>query len=115
MNDPNDRIRLQHILDATDEVISFLGDKNRDIFNDDRLLQLALTRLIEIIGEAANHVSDSIRDHYPQVAWSKIRGMRNRLTHAYFEVDLDLLWFTITQSVPELNQQIKSILIKWDE
>ena len=73
---------------------------------------MATTRLIEIIGEATNHISEAIQEHYTQVKWAQIRGMRNRLTHAYFDVDLDLLWFTIKYSIPELQQQIKDILSK---
>ncbi len=110
MNVSNDRIRLQHILDATTEIMQFVGDKSQQAFNEDRLLQLATTRLIEIIGEAANHISEDIRENYRQVKWVQIRGMRNRLTHAYFDVDLDLLWHTIKNSIPELQQQIKDIL-----
>ncbi|MCL4252183.1 MAG: DUF86 domain-containing protein [Anaerolineae bacterium] len=110
MNAPTDRIRLRHILDATTEIIQFVGDKSQQAFNEDRLLQLAITRLIEIIGEAANHIGEDIREQYHQVKWVQIRGMRNRLTHAYFDVDLDLLWYTIKHSIPELHQQIKGIL-----
>ncbi len=110
----NDHVRLHHILDSTTEIIRFLGDKTRAEFNNDRLLQLALTRLVEIIGEAANHISSSVREKYPDVKWAQIRGMRNRLTHAYFEVDLDLLWATVIVSIPELHRQVQQILSEWD-
>lgn len=74
------------------------------------MLQLALVRLIEIIGEAASRLSDDIKTKHASVPWVAIVGMRNRLIHAYFDIDLDVVWDTVTVAVPDLSRQIAAIL-----
>jgi uncharacterized protein with HEPN domain len=71
---------------------------------------LALTRLVEIIGEAANRVSEKTRQKNPQIPWPQIIGMRNRLIHGYDVVDLDLLWDTITNDLPPLVKSLQGIV-----
>jgi uncharacterized protein with HEPN domain len=66
--------------------------------------------LLEIIGEAANGVSEELREEYPQIFWTQMIGMRNRLIHAYFEVNVDLVWKTITEELPLLIRQIGQIM-----
>jgi uncharacterized protein with HEPN domain len=72
--------------------------------------QLALTRVVEIVGEAANHVSKDVQSAYPDVPWAAIIGMRHRITHGYFDIDLDTLWEVITRALPALLPQIRAIL-----
>jgi uncharacterized protein with HEPN domain len=87
----DDRVRLQHMLDASRKALALAeGTQREDLATDERL-SLALQRLIEIIGEAATKVSEATTSRAPQVPWAAIRGMRNRLIHAYFDVDLDRL------------------------
>jgi uncharacterized protein with HEPN domain len=69
-----------------------------------------MTRLLEVIGEAAGRVSQSTRDSKPQIAWSHIVGLRNRLIHGYDEVDFDILWQIVDQDLPELIADLRSIL-----
>lgn len=85
----SDRIRLQHMLDAAREALSFVRGKTREDLDRDRLLVLALVKAIEIIGEAACQVSSETRSQIPEVPWEDIIGMRHRLVHAYFDIDLE--------------------------
>jgi len=111
--DPN-RVRLQHMLDAARKIISYTTDVTRETLEDDEMRQLALTRLIEIIGEAATQITDDVYEAHPHIPWAAMRGMRNRLIHAYFDVNLDILWETMTVSIPVLIPQIEAILQEKD-
>jgi uncharacterized protein with HEPN domain len=105
-----DRVRLRHMLEAAREARAFTAGKERGDFDRDRLLQLGLTRLVEIIGEAAGQLSNEARQQHPAIPWSKITGMRNRLIHAYFAVNLDILWDTVTLELPILIGQLETLL-----
>jgi uncharacterized protein with HEPN domain len=106
----DDQTRLRHIRDAAAKVMAFTESKDRDSLAQDDLLQLALVRLIEIIGEAASRLSDDIKSRHASVPWVAIVGMRNRLIHAYFEVDLKVVWDTVTVAVPDLLGKVNAIL-----
>lgn len=79
-------------------------------FLDDATLQRAFVRSIEVIGEAAKQVPDTFRGQHPHVAWRGMAGMRDRLIHGYFGVDYVLVWDVVTKRIPELGEQISSIL-----
>ena len=106
----DDSIRLQHMLDAGREAESFSRNKTRKSLDSDRKLALALVKCIEIIGEAAAQISNESREALPQVPWSDIIAMRNRLIHAYFDMNLDILWKTITEDLPSLISELEKIL-----
>jgi uncharacterized protein with HEPN domain len=109
---PDDVIRLRHMADAAESALRFcLGRKRADLDTDD-MLRFALTRAVEIIGEAANKVSIEARTQIPDIAWSAIVGMRNRLVHAYFDVDSEILWTTVSERLPSLLRELKVILSK---
>jgi len=110
MSKIDDITRLQHIRDAAIRAISFIKDKTYEDFSQDEMLSLALVRLIEIIGEAANHVSPDCQKAYPQIPWREIVGMRNRIVHAYFDIDLDVIWQVVIADLPELLELIKQAL-----
>ena len=74
----------------------------RSDLDANRQLSLSLIRLLEIIGEAASGVSDEYRKKYPQIPWQQMIGMRNRLIHGYFDVNLDMVWQTVSQDLPDL-------------
>ncbi len=74
------------------------------------MLCFALVRAVEIVGEAAARISPETRTSFPELPWQAMIGMRNRLIHAYFDVDLEILWHTVEQALPELLQQIETIL-----
>jgi len=108
----DDRIRLQHMLDAAHEALSFVQGRRREDLDRDRLLVLGLVKAIEIIGEAAYQISASTRAKLPDIPWEDIVGMRHRLVHAYFDINLDILWRTVQNDLPPLVSILESILAK---
>ena len=102
--------RLLHMRDAAIEAIDFVSGRRRDELNTNRMLTLALVKDIEIIGEAASRISAECRARYPQLPWVQIIGMRNRLTHAYFEVNLDIVWQVVTNDLPTLVMELEQII-----
>ena len=107
----DDSVRLLHMLEAALEAISFAKNKTRKTLNTNRRLALALVKDIEIIGEAATNVTAERRRALPQIPWNKIIGMRNRLIHAYFEINLDILWKTVTEDLPPLISELEKIVL----
>ena len=105
-----DRIRLQHMLDAANEAWEFVRGKGRSDLDTDRKLVLSLIKELEIIGEAAGKVSAEIRAQHVSIPWQDISGMRNRLIHAYFDIDLDVVWTTVTKDLPFLKTELEKIL-----
>jgi uncharacterized protein with HEPN domain len=106
----DDLIRLRHMVDAAREAMSFAQGRTRSELNRDRMLALSLVKSIEIIGEAASRVSADVRAESPEIPWSSTIAMRNRLIHAYFDVDLDRLWDTVTDDLPPLVAALEKIL-----
>jgi uncharacterized protein with HEPN domain len=86
-NKLGDKARLEHILNAIEEIESFIKDLDLDGFLNNSLFQSATTRQIEIIGEAANKLSDEMKQKYSEVDWRGIAGFRNILVHEYFDID----------------------------
>lgn len=107
-----DRVRLRHMLDAAQSALRFAEGRCREDLDSDEMLSFALVRALEIIGEAAAQVSDATRDALPQLPWRQIVGMRHRLIHAYFDVDLDRVWDTATHYVPGLLERLQTVLEK---
>ena len=97
-----DRIRIRHMLDAAKRVIAFTDRVPKEQFLQDDKLHLAVIRLFEILGEAANNISDDLQEEYHEVPWREIAGVRNRLIHGYFDVDLNIIWQIIQQDIPPL-------------
>jgi uncharacterized protein with HEPN domain len=98
------------MLDAAREAIAFTAGKGDDDLKTDRVLSLACVRLLEVVGEAASQVSQDFRRHHPEVPWAQIAGMRNRLIHAYFDVDQDVLWETLSGDLPALVTVLEEVL-----
>jgi uncharacterized protein with HEPN domain len=99
------------MLDATNEALEFVRGQNRSNLNTDRKLVLSLIKELEIIGEAAGKLSAEIRTQYGTIPWLDISGMRNRLIHAYFDIDLDVVWITVTKDLPLLKSELEKILL----
>ena len=106
----DDLVRLRHMLDAANEALDFTRDKTRDDLDNERMLLLSVTKLIEIIGEAANKVTDQVQAEHPEIDWTSIVGMRHKLSHGYFEIDNDIVWATITEDLPPLIEALEGIL-----
>jgi uncharacterized protein with HEPN domain len=111
----NDLVRLRHILDAAREAVKYSQNRTRRDLDQDRLLSLSLVRLLEIIGEAAKGISPSLRTDHSEIAWDKMAGMRDRLIHGYFDVNLDVVWRTVTEDLPPLISQLEELLISENE
>ena len=106
MSDPHDDVRLQHMQDAAKKAVHHSKNRNRSDLDNDEMYALAMVRLVEIIGEAAKHVSQTTRDLYPNVTWRDIAGTRDRLIHAYFDVNYDILWQILSHDLPVLIEQL---------
>jgi len=103
----DDAIRLRHMLDAAHEAIEFVQGRTRVDLNGDRKLVLALVKDVEIIGEAAYQVSQTARNQLTDIPWDDIIGMRHRLVHAYFDINLDILWRTVQDDLPPLIAELE--------
>lgn len=106
----NDVVRFRHMLEAAREAVAFAENKRRKDLDDDLILARALVKSVEIIGEAAANVSQGSKDKFSPVAWESIIGMRNRLIHAYYDINLDVVWSTIKEDLPPLIAQLENIL-----
>lgn len=99
---PEDAIRLRHLVDAAAKAVEFASNRKREDLTEDELLRLALTKLVEIVGEAAKQISPATKAKHPDVPWSAAARMRDRLIHHYFDINLDVLWSTVTEDLPSL-------------
>ncbi len=106
----DDRVRIRHALDAARKAVSSTATWTREDLDLEELSTLGLIRLLEIIGEAANAVSPEVQLAHPSVPWRKLTGLRNRLVHGYFNVNLDILWDTIRGELPELIASLEQVL-----
>jgi len=108
----DDAVSLKDMLNHACEAVALLGDTSREAFRNHRVLQLALTRLVEIVGEAANRVSAATRQAHSDLPWPRIIGTRNWLVHGYDVIDYDLLWDTVTTDLPPLIAALRKIFEK---
>jgi len=107
-----DKFRIQHMIDASEEALSFIKNVNQNDFFKSRILILSVIKEIEIVGEAASKISNETIQENPVIPWKDIVGMRNRLIHGYFEVNIDLVWNTLTINLPALIKLLKELLQK---
>lgn len=105
---PDDGVRLHHLVESAETAIRFVEGRERADLDDDEMLRLALTKLVEIVGEAAKQVTSATRSQFPAVPWSAAARMRDRLVHHYFDIDLDVLWTTIRTDLPALLEALPS-------
>lgn len=106
----DDEVRLRHMLDAANEATGYIQGRSREDLDSDRQLVHSLVRCVEIVGEVANKVSPELRDAHPGIPWSRIVGMRNRLIHAYFDVNPAILWKTVNDELPSLISAVEVVL-----
>jgi len=101
------RVRLLHMRDYTREALEMAAGRSRSDLDTDRMFALALTHLVELVGEAAAQVPQAVQDEHPQIPWPKVVGMRNRLIHGYDYVDYDILWDAVELNLPELLKALE--------
>jgi len=107
---PADRVRLEHMLEAARDALSFAKGRIRENLAADRMLLFSLERAVEIIGEAASKVSAEFQSAHPDIPWADMIGMRNRLIHAYFDINPVIVWTTVLSDLPALIAQLESLL-----
>lgn len=103
-------VRMRHMLDHAKEAIDLVAGKEKAEIFRNRVLELALVRLVEIVGEAANRLPIEDQLRYPSIPWREVVGMRNRLVHGYDAIDLDVLWDTLQIDLPQLIEELERIL-----
>lgn len=106
----DDLPRLKHIYDASLEALQFLENKTKEDLENNRMLTLVLIKELEIIGETANNISKECQSRYPNIPWKDMIGMRNRLVHVYFGINYGIVWQTVTENLPILLTEIKTVI-----
>lgn len=106
----DDRVYLRHIADAIGRINEFVVDVSEDEFRRRRMVQSAVVREPEIIGEATRTLSEDFRREHAGVEWATVMAMRNRLIHAYFDVDLTVVWEVVHEDLPKLAAFVHRIL-----
>ncbi len=107
----DDRIYIRHILEAAHKAQRFTMNRSRIDLDKEEMLAISLVHLLEIIGEAANAVSNDFRIQYPHIPWRKMVGLRNRLIHGYFDINLDIVWDTVLKDLPPLIADLEKIFL----
>lgn len=110
MSERDDSVYLRHILEAIAKIERYLTGIEQTAFDEVSLLQDGVIRQLQIIGEAARRLSLELRGSHADVPWQDIVGMRHKLVHDYFGVDLQAVWLAATQDVPALKRQVRQIL-----
>lgn len=106
----NPIVFLKHIRDSINNINDFSKGLSKEKFMKDKLRQNAIIRELEIIGEAVKNIPFSFRKKYPSIEWIKIAGLRDKIIHQYFGVDLKIIWGVLKEDVPELEGRIAEIL-----
>jgi uncharacterized protein with HEPN domain len=101
---------LEDILDAIAKIRQFIGEMDYDAFSKDEKTSFAVVRALEIIGEASKHIPEEVRTFHSDLPWREMAGIRDKLIHDYFGVNLSVVWKTVKQDLPALEPQIRSIL-----
>ena len=110
MSTRRDESFLNDILVATGKIETIVATTSEKSFLADEILQAAVLHHLTVIGEASNRLSPAIREKHPEVPWRKIASVRNRIVHAYFDLDWQILWVAAAEESPELQRQIARIL-----
>jgi uncharacterized protein with HEPN domain len=112
----DDRLRLTDVVDACSHIVAFLQGRAEEDLKKDALLLSGVAHQLEIIGEASSHISEQLKNKYPEVPWKRVVGMRHHIAHGYFSLAVEVVWKTCTLDLPTFLRQIKDILAReWPE
>lgn len=106
-----DKSRLEDMLDNARKVLQFANGRTRDTLDGDDMFAYAVVHALEVIGEAARHVSDEVQVQTTEIEWKSIMNMRHRIAHDYLNIDHDIIWNVIRNKIPELVHQHETILL----
>lgn len=109
-NSLGDKARLQHIYDAILEIESYVTKSSYEVFQSNTMMHYACVKQLEIIGEAANHLTSHFKKLYSEIQWREIIDLRNLLIHEYFGIDTKIVWDIITTDIVSLKPQIKEVI-----
>lgn len=109
MKSRHDRLYLYDIIECCDRVAEYIIGVTEEDYQANTMLQDALVRNIEVIGEAVKNLSDVLKEAHTEIAWNQIARMRDKIAHHYFRINLDVVWKTATDDLPTLKPQIKAI------
>lgn len=109
-NSLSDKVRLQHIYDAILEIVSYTNKISFEEFKSNSMTLFASVKQLEIIGEAANNLTEHFQKIYCEIEWRTIIGLRNLLVHEYFGIDEEIVWGIIKKDIPKLQEKVKQIL-----
>ena len=110
---PEDAVRIRHMIDAAESAGRFVAGRDRADIDTDEQLRFALVQAIQIVGEAASRISPETRSNIP-LPWADIMYMRNRLVHAYFDIDHDVVWRTAAEDIPALLAVLRAVSLNDD-
>jgi uncharacterized protein with HEPN domain len=105
----DDRVYLTHIHEALGDIATYTG-AGRDVFLADRMRQDATLRKLEVIGQAVKNLSDAAKSRQPHIPWKQIAGMRDKVIHDYFGVNLEIVWAVVEKELPKLAQAVQALL-----
>ena len=111
MSQRDDQVYIGHMIDTANKAIGFVVGISREDFDHDEQLRLAITHLLQIIGEAARRVSLDFRAAYPEIPWKAIVGMRSKVVHDYLNVDEDVVWDTVKNDLAPLVIKLEKLLL----
>lgn len=111
MSKHNDQVYVGHMVDTATKAVSFVSSMSREDFDNNEPLRLAVTHLLQIVGEAARRVSLEFRDAHPEIPWKVIVGMRSKIVHDYFSIDEDVVWETVKTDLAPLIVKLERLLL----
>lgn len=106
----SDTVYLKHIWDAINQIETYVDSLDYSQFEQTRLIQDGVIRQLEIIGEASRNLSDEFRDQHAELPWRQIIGLRNHLIHAYFDIDLGIIWDIVQVNIPQMKHTLNSFI-----
>ena len=106
----SDWVYLGHMLDMCQKGLEMTAGKNHQDYEESEILQFALTHIIQVIGEAADHVTEEFKESQPQIPWHEIIGMQHRIVHDYMNVDEDVVWSVVKNDLPSLITVLKNTI-----